>query len=114
MSFFDSEVVRAAMTEISELQEDVYRNVFKFPTMDREEKLFHVALLEKLIEKQKILYTRLSLSDDPEAKLMKKNIIDSAQMMGLSSDVDMNVVFSNMEKMLEVMRGEIDKGNPSL
>ena len=74
----------------------------------------HVGLLEKLIEKQKILYTRLSLSDDPEAKLMKKNIIDSAQMMGLSSEVDMNVVFSNMEKMLEVMRGEIDKGNPSL
>jgi|TARA_R100001463_G_scaffold15203_1_gene39765 hypothetical protein len=114
MSFFDSEVVRAEMTEISELQEDVYRNVFKFPTMDREEKLFHVRLLEKLIEKQKILYTRLSLSDDPEAKLMKKNIVDSAQMMGLSSDVDMNVVFSNMEKMLEVMKSQIDKNETNL
>ena len=114
MSFFDSEVVRAEMTEISELQEDVYRNVFKFPTMDREEKLFLVRLLEKLIEKQKILYTRLSLSDDPEAKLMKKNIVDSAQMMGLSSDVDMNVVFSNMEKMLEVMKSQIDKNETNL
>jgi len=114
MSFFDSEVVRAEMTEISELQEDVYRNVFKFPTMDREEKLFHVRLLEKLIEKQKILYTRLSLSDDPEAKLMKQNIVDSAQMMGLSSDVDMNVVFSNMEKMLEVMKSQIDKNETNL
>ena len=114
MSFFDSEVVRAEMTEISELQEDVYRNVFKFPTMDREEKLFHVRLLEKLIEKQKILYTRLSLSDDPEAKLMKKNIVDSAQMMGLSSDVDMNIVFSNMEQMLEVMKSQIDKNESDL
>ena len=36
MSFFDSEVVRAEMTEISELQEDVYRNVFKFPTMNND------------------------------------------------------------------------------
>ena len=114
MSFFDSEVVRAAMTEISELQEDVYRNVFKFPTMDREEKLFHVGLLEKLIEKQRILYTRLSLSDDPEAKLMKKNIIDSAQMMGLSSEVDMSVVFSNMEKMLDVMKKSIDDDDSNL
>ena len=114
MSFFDSEVVRAEMTEISELQEDVYRNVFKFPTMDREEKLFHVRLLEKLIEKQKILYTRLSLSDDPEAKLMKQNIVDSAQMMGLSSDVDMNIVFSNMEQMLEVMKSQIDKNESDL
>ena len=42
MSFFDSEVVRAEMTEIGELQEDVYKNVFKFPTMDKEEKIKHV------------------------------------------------------------------------
>ena len=35
MSFFESEVVRAEMTEISELQEDVYRKVFNFPTMNR-------------------------------------------------------------------------------
>jgi hypothetical protein len=108
MSFFDSEVVRAEMTEISELQEDVYTNVFKFPTRNKEEKLFHVGLLGKLIEKQKILYTRLSLSDDPDAKLMKQNIVDSAQMMGLSSEVDMSVVFSNMEKMLDVMKKSID------
>ena len=30
MSFFDSDVVRAEMAEISELQEDIYKNVFKF------------------------------------------------------------------------------------
>ena len=114
MSFFDSEVVRAEMTEISELQDDVYRNVFKFPMMSKDEKLFHVGLLEKLIEKQKILYARLSLSDDPEAKLMKQNIIDSAQMMGLSSDVDMNVVFSNMESMLHIMRSQVDSGEANL
>ena len=42
MSFFDSDVVRAEMTEISELQDDVYRNVFKFPSMNNEEKLFHI------------------------------------------------------------------------
>ena len=109
MSFFDSEVVRAEMTEISELQEDIYKNVFKFPTMTKEEKLFHVSMLERLIEKQKILYTRLSLSDDPEAKLMKQNIVDSASMMGLSKDVDMNVLFKNMSQMITVMRDQIDK-----
>ena len=114
MSFFDSEVVRAEMTEISELQEDVYTNVFKFPTMNKEEKLFHVGLLEKLIEKQKILYTRLSLSDDPDAKMMKDNIVDSAKMMGLPDGTDMNVVFSNMTKMLDVMRKSIDSNDSNL
>ena len=48
MSFFDSEVVRAEMTEIGELQEDVYKNVFKFPTMDKEEKIKHVAKLARI------------------------------------------------------------------
>ena len=114
MSFFDSEVVRAEMTEIQELQEDVYTNVFKFSSMNKEEKLFHVGLLEKLIEKQKILYTRLSLSDDPDARMMKDNIVDSAKMMGLPDGTDMNVVFSNMTKMLYVMRKSIDSNDSNL
>ena len=37
MTFFDSEVVRAEMAEISELQEEVYNNVFKFPGMTKED-----------------------------------------------------------------------------
>jgi len=114
MSFFDSDVVRAEMTEISELQEDVYRNVFKFPSMNKEEKKFHVAMLERLLDKQRILYTRLSLSDDPEAKMMKDRIVESATMMGLPPDSDMNTVFSNMSKMLEVMKDQIDKSGSDL
>ena len=72
MTFFQSDVVRAEMAEISELQEEIYTNVFKFPTMSKEDQQYHVEVLERLIEKQKVLYTRLSLSDDPEAKMMKE------------------------------------------
>ena len=114
MSFFDSDVVRAEMTEISELQEDVYRNVFKFPSMNKEEKKFHVAMLERLLDKRRILYTRLSLSDDPEAKMMKDRIVESATMMGLPPNSDMNSVFTNMSKMLEVMKDQIDKSGSDL
>ena len=114
MSFFDSDVVRAEMTEISELQEDVYRNVFKFPSMNKEEKKFHVGMLERLLDKQRILYTRLSLSDDPEAKMMKDRIVESATMMGLPPNSDMSTVFSNMSKMLEVMKDQIDKSGSDL
>lgn len=108
MSFFDSEFVRAEMTEITELQEDVYTRVFEFPTMSKEEKIEHVESLEKLLDKQRILYTRLSRSDDPEAIMMKKNITDSARMMGMPPDVDMSLIFSNMDKMLKTMRKQID------
>jgi len=114
MSFFNSEVVRAEMTEISELQEEVYSNVFKFPGMSKEEKLEHVELLERLLEKQKVLYTRLSLSDDPEAIEMKERITQSAVMMGLPPGTDMNIILNNMSKMLEVMKQQIDKTGSDL
>ena len=114
MSFFDSDVVRAEMTEISELQDDVYRNVFKFSSMNDEEKLFHVSMLERLVDKQKILYTRLSLSDDPEAKQMKEKIVKSATMMGLPPGSDMTKVFNNMSKLLEIMKKQIDNDSSNL
>ena len=40
--------------------------------MNKEDKLIHVELLEDLLNKQRVLYTRMSLSDDPDAKMMKK------------------------------------------
>jgi len=109
VSFFDSEMVRAELAEISELQEDVYGNVFEFYRMDKDQKIKHVNLLQKLLEKQRVLYTRMSLSDDPEAKEMKERIIDSAKMMGLQEGMDISYMFGNMEKLLETMKEEIDK-----
>ena len=108
MSFFNSDVVRAEMAEISELQEEVYTNVFKFPTMSKEDQRYHIEILERLLEKQKVMYTRLSLSDDPEAKMMKDSIIQSAKSMGLPSNVDVNLMFDQMSKMVEMMRGQLD------
>ena len=51
MSFFQSDVVRAEMAELSELQEEIYNNVFKFPTMSKEDQEYHIDILEKLLEK---------------------------------------------------------------
>ena len=109
--FFQSEVVRAEMAEIAELQEEVYNNVFKFPSMSVEDQRYHVEILERLIEKQKIVYTRLSLSDDPEAQKMKKQIIESASMFGLPDNVDMNLLFNNMSQAVGMMKQQIDRDN---
>lgn len=114
MSFFRSEVVRAEMSEIAELQDQIYRNIFKFPTMSKQEKLEHVEILETLLDKQKVLYTRMSLSDDPEAKEMKERIVNSAIMMGMPSGTDMNIILNNMSKMLDLMKEQIDKTGSDL
>ena len=108
MSFFDSDVVRAEMAEIQELQEEVYTNVFKYPMMKKEDQRYHVEILERLCEKQKVMYTRLSLSDDPQAKQMKDNIIQGASAMGLPKDVDINILFSQMGQMVEKMKDSLD------
>ena len=45
MSFFDSEIVRAEMAEVQELQEEVYDNLMKFPYMNNADKalsLIHI------------------------------------------------------------------------
>ena len=39
MSFFDSEVVRAEIAHIAEMQEEIYQSVWKFASFDDEEKL---------------------------------------------------------------------------
>ena len=108
MSFFDSDIVRAEMAEIQELQEDVFDNVMKFQYMNDTDKLHHITTLERLIEKQKIVYARLSLSSDPDAKKMKEEILKSAQMLGMSSSVDVNMMFNQMSQMIGIMKQQLD------
>ena len=108
MSFFDSELVKEEIVKISKLQEEIYGDIFKFHSMTTDEKLDHVKSLEDLLQMQQVLYTRLSLSEDEDAKRMKEDIANSALLMGLPANVDMNVMFKNMEFLLKNMRDQID------
>lgn len=110
MSFFNSEIVQEELKEISNLQEKLYGSMFSFPGMSVKDKIEHIECMEILLEKQTVLYQRLCLSDDPEAKDMKKRILDSATMMGLDPKEDMNILFRNMVKLLKTMRQKIEAG----
>tara|TARA_B000000557_G_C20442981_1_gene303855 strand:- start:56 stop:427 length:372 start_codon:yes stop_codon:yes gene_type:complete len=107
--FFDSEFVQDEMETINEMQEEIYSQVFKFPTLPRDEQLEHLEMLDDLLEKQQVLYTRMKLSDDPRAKEMADNVRKSAIVMGFPKDVDCNLLFSNMRKTLDNVRKGIDK-----
>ena len=109
MSFFQSEFVQGELQEISELQDKIYEKVFSFAHMSNKDKLEHVEMLEDLLKKQQILYTRMSLSDDPEAKKMKDQIISSARQLGFPPDVDLGYVFSNMANIVENMKKSINE-----
>ena len=109
MSFFDSNIVQEEMKEIQALQHKVYSNIWTFPNMGNKDKREHIDALERLIDKQQILYKRISLSDDPQAKEMKKNIMDSAEMFGFPKNGDLSLMFGQMNKAINEMKKQLDR-----
>ena len=109
MNFLDSEIVQQEMKDIEILQNKVYSNVFTFPNMNDKDKIEHIECLEELIGKQQIFYKRLSLSNDPKAKEMKKNVMESAEMFGFESDGDLSLMFSQLSETIKKMKQQLDK-----
>ena len=108
--FFDSEFVQDEMETINEMQEEIYSKVFNFPELPLDDQVEHLEMLDELLEKQQILYTRMKLSDDPCAKEIADNVRQSAMVMGFPKDVDCNLLFANMRDTLDKVRKGIDKG----
>lgn len=109
MSFFDSEIVRSEMVEIEMLWSDITKNVWNVINMSKEEQKFYVSLLEKYLDKQKILYTRVRLSDDPKAKEWKDNLRKQATELGLPEDKDINIIFNSMEQTVKEMNDYLNR-----
>ena len=55
------------------------------------------------------MYTRLSLSDDPEAKEMKQDIEDSMGLLGLQQQVDAGELFKMMHDTIVNLRKFVEK-----
>ena len=107
-SFFDSEIIQEELREINEIQEQIYGSILTFGMMTREKKLEHIEKLEILLEKQRVMYTRLSLSDDPKAVEMKENLRKSVALMGFPPETDMNTLFGSMSKTIKSLKQYID------
>lgn len=98
--FFDSETVKSEMEEITCLQKELYDVILKFPMMSPKAKVEHIDTVLELLERQQIMWTRLSLTDDKEAKKMKDYIVSHAKELGFG-EADMSTIFSNMKTTLE-------------
>tara|TARA_A100001011_G_scaffold371550_1_gene429004 strand:- start:1957 stop:2292 length:336 start_codon:yes stop_codon:yes gene_type:complete len=107
--FFDSEIIQEELDEINELQKSLYGNVMQFPHMDRSEQVEHIELLTELLDRQKVMYARLSLSDDSEAIKMKDYLQKSIPLMGFPKGTDMNLLFDGMKETISKLKDNIDK-----
>ena len=106
--FFKSEIVREELTEINALQEELYSDMASFNVLDRDDRMEHIEKLTTLLEKQRLMYTRLSLSDDPDAKKLKDQLQKSVTMMGFPEGTDIQVLFSGMENTIDKLKQFVD------
>jgi len=106
--FFDSEIVQEELQEINQLQTEVYGNIMNINTSPIDERLEHIEKLTRLLELQRTLWTRVSLSDDPKAMEMKKHLQQSVIMMGFPEGTDISVLFDGMRNTIESLKQKID------
>lgn len=105
--FFKSEMVRGDLQEMSELQQFCMRSMVAFPVLSPEKKMEYFNVLETLIEKQKIFYARLSLSDDPEAMEMAQSMRDAVVMLGASPNDNLSLMFDELLDKVDRMKQKL-------
>ena len=103
-AFFESEIIKDALEDINKLQEDVYGKLVHFHMMTYDEQIDHVSKLTELLDKQRIMYTRLSLSDDPDAVLMIESLNKTVTMMGYPEGTDIAILFQNMHATIDALK----------
>ena len=105
--FFDSEIVQEELEDINKLQQEIYGDAFNFPSLPREERLEHIENLKILLDKQKIMYARLSLSKDPKALELKSQIEQSVTVMGFPKGTNINVLFDGMSDTISTLEKSV-------
>ena len=103
-AFFDSEIIKEELGVINKLQEEVYGKLIHFHMMDHDEQIDHVDKLTELLDKQRVMYTRLSLSDDPDAVVMKESLNKTVTMMGYPEGTDIAILFQNMHTTIDALK----------
>ena len=106
--FFKSEIVREELKEINELQAEIYGNMMNIQNSGGDGKEEHIEKLTRLLELQRMMYTRVSLSEDPEAKAMKKQLEQSVTMLGFPEGTDISVLFDGMKNTIQSLKNRID------
>ena len=105
--FFDSEIVQQELNDINKMQQEVYSHMVNFGALSDDDRADHIEMLINLLEKQRVMYTRLSLSDDPLAKKMKEQLENSVQLMGFPPGTSIQVLFDGMDQTIKNLKQQL-------
>jgi hypothetical protein len=93
MSFFDSEILQEEMQTTSNLVE-----LLKSQDLSESDR---IETMQTWIDKTKIFYTRLTLTDNDEAMKLKKELDEKANLLGFS---DTPQCLNNLQELVDAMK----------
>ena len=108
--FFRQAQVRAALAELAEIQDDLAHTMSNPRILSDDEKKDYVRKLKLFLEKQKLFFFRVSLSDDPEAVQVKDHILETAQMFGFKVMTGMDKFFQQLDETIKKVEKDLDGG----
>ena len=106
--FFKSAQVRAALAELAEIQDDLAHTMSNPRILSGDEKKDYVKKLKLFLEKQKLFFFRVSLSDDPEAIQVKDHILETAKMFGFNEMTGMDKFFQQLDETIKKVEEGLD------
>ena len=107
--FFQSELVRGDIQEMAALQEFCFRSVTNLALLNKEKKKEYFEAMRKLLEKQKIFYLRIQLSDDLEAKSVAENMKNAVVMLGGNPNLNIMDMFDDLLTKIDSFEEMVDK-----
>ena len=108
--FFKSDQVQNSIMELTMLQQQLATEMPYLPRMNYNQKVEHLTTLKTFLEKQKLFFFRISLSDDPNAKEMQERLMDAAKMFGVQSEINtMDAFFNKLNDTIKQIEASIDQ-----
>tara|TARA_E500000305_G_C3994259_1_gene223677 strand:+ start:649 stop:999 length:351 start_codon:yes stop_codon:yes gene_type:complete len=110
--FFKSELVRGEIQEMMEMQQLLMKYAISFPVLTKEKKDEYLIILRRLLEMQEIMYNRMKLSDDKDARAVIENMRQGVVLMGVDENLTVPEMFNQLRERIEFMLKETqeDKG----
>ena len=108
--FFKSDQVQSTIAELTSLQQQLVTEMPYLPMMKPEQKKDHLVTLKTFLEKQKLFFFRISLSNDKEAVEMKERLMEAAKMFGVQDEINtMDAFFNKLNDTIKQIEASIDK-----
>ena len=109
MSFFEQDLIRNELEEMTELYQQITEIMYTQHEKSQDDRRDCLDKLERLVELQELLYFRAKYSSDSEAEEFVHMLRASAAFLGVSLDVDVSQIFTQMKADIGKAKEALDK-----